>query len=207
MELSLFDDPDAPIDNNVLPKDGEALYYPGFLSREEGDLLLGRLLKEIKWKQEKVKMYGKTINIPRLTAWYGDTEKQYAYSGIRMKPRKWTEALLGVKKVVEEKAGVEFSSVLLNLYRNGDDAVAWHSDNERELGDEPVIASLSLGTSRTFRFRHIEDKRLMESIELAHGSLLIMKGETQAKWQHEVPKKKGIMLPRVNLTFRAIKAD
>ena len=206
MELSLFDDPEAPVDNNVLPKDGEALYYPGFFTREESDVLLSKFLKEIKWKQEKIKMYGKVVNIPRLPAWYGNTDKEYTYSGIRLQPREWNDTLIFIKKAVEEKAGSEFSSVLLNLYRNGDDAVAWHSDDERELGENPTIASVSLGTSRTFRFRHREEK-IVESIELTHGSLLIMKGETQAKWEHEVPKKKGIMLPRVNLTFRAIKAD
>lgn len=207
MDLSLFDDLDAPVDKNVLPKDGEVLYYPGFLSREESDIMLSELLKKVKWKQEKIRMYGKMINIPRLTAWYGDADKQYTYSSIKMRPHVWTEVLLDIKKRIEEKAGVEFSSVLLNLYRNGDDAVAWHSDNERELGEEPVIASLSLGTSRAFRFRHIEDKKLIRSIELTHGSLLIMSGKTQEKWQHEVPKKKGIMLPRVNLTFRTIRTD
>jgi alkylated DNA repair dioxygenase AlkB len=203
MELSLFDDPEAPVNNNVLPKDGEALYYPNFLPRGESDVLLAKLLKEIKWKQEKVKMYGKMVNIPRLTAWYGSTDKDYTYSGIRMKPREWSETLLSIKKAVEEKAGSEFTSVLLNLYRNGEDAVGWHSDDERELGENPTIASVSLGTSRTFRFRHLEEK-LVESIELTHGSLLIMKGETQAKWEHEVPRKKGILKPRINLTFRLI---
>lgn len=203
MELSLFDDPEAPVNNNVLPKDGEALYYPNFLPRGESDVLLAKLLKEIKWKQEKVKMYGKMVNIPRLTAWYGSTDKDYTYSGIRMKPREWSETLPSIKKAVEEKAGSEFTSVLLNLYRNGEDAVGWHSDDERELGENPTIASVSLGTSRTFRFRHLEEK-LVESIELTHGSLLIMKGETQAKWEHEVPRKKGILKPRINLTFRLI---
>lgn len=205
MELSLFDDPDAPLNNNVLPKDGESFFYPGFFSREESDALLSTLLKEIKWKQEKIRMYGRFVDIPRLTAWYGDVDKSYTYSGIPLRPKKWTDTLLKVKAAVEEKAGTTFSSVLLNLYRNGDDGVAWHSDDERELGENPTIASVSLGTTRTFRLRHLEDKSMVRSVELTHGSLLIMSGETQHKWEHEVPKRKGIFKPRVNLTFRTIR--
>lgn len=206
MDLTLFDDPSVPLDNNILPMEGESFLYSTFLSREDSDGLLRKLLKEINWKQEKIRMYGKLVNIPRLTAWYGDTDKEYTYSGIKLKPLDWTNDLLTLKKVVEEKAGVAFSSVLLNLYRNGNDSVAWHSDDEKELGTNPTIASISLGTSRTFRLRHLEDRALIRSVELTHGSLLIMQGETQHRWEHEIPKRKGIIKPRINLTFRAINA-
>lgn len=203
MNLSLFDDPSTSL--NILPKDGEAFLYPAFLSRGIGDELLGKLIKGVKWKQEKIHMYGKMVNIPRLTAWYGDFDKEYTYSGVKLKPIGWTDELLTIKRAVEEKAATSFSSVLLNLYRNGNDSVAWHSDDEKELGINPTIASVSLGSSRTFRLRHLEDKSLIRVVELTHGSLLIMQGETQHNWEHEIPKRKGGVRPRINLTFRAIR--
>lgn len=200
----MFDDPNASL--NILPRDGEVFLHPAFLNREDSDEFFSRLLKGVKWKQEKIRMYGKVVNIPRSTAWYGDTDKEYTYSGIKLKPIDWTNDLLSIKKAVEERTKTVFSSVLLNLYRNGDDSVAWHSDDEEELGMNPTIASVSLGSSRTFRLRHLEDKSLIRTVELTHGSLLIMQGETQHKWEHEIPKKKSVIRPRINLTFRAIKA-
>jgi alkylated DNA repair dioxygenase AlkB len=201
--LNLFDTEDGP--RNILPKDGQVFHYPSFFDREESDMIFQRLTDEVQWKQEEITIYGKTMNIPRLTAWYGDTNKQYTYSGIPMEPNPWTELLLWIKECVESETGVVFTSVLLNMYRNGSDSVAWHSDDEPELGDNPTIASLSFGATRTFRFRHLENKKLIESMELQHGSLVIMQGETQHHWEHEVPKStKNAIRGRINLTFRVI---
>jgi alkylated DNA repair dioxygenase AlkB len=149
-------------------------------------------------------MYGKRINFPRLTAWYGDNDKPYSFSGITLNPLVWTKTLLEIKNRIEPKAGVCFNSVLLNLYRDGNDSISWHTDAEPELGKNPVIASVNFGETRNFQLRHIETKEKIE-IELVHGSLLIMQGELQHFWQHQVPKTSKKIKDRINLTFRVIK--
>jgi alkylated DNA repair dioxygenase AlkB len=188
---------------NMLPKDGEVLYQPSFFSQEESNQLMTQLINETKWQQDTIKFYGKEINLPRLTSWYGDTDKPYTYSGIMMNPHEWSPLLLKVKQMVEETCQSKFSSVLLNYYRDGKDSVSWHQDDEPELGTNPTIASISLGATRTFKFRHITDKTT-EKVELTNGSLVIMKGETQHMWQHSVPKTSKEIGPRINLTFRLI---
>lgn len=201
--LTLFEQEETP--QNIIPFDGEVIYYPNFFSTEESTIMLERLLNEITWKQEVISMYGKKINIPRLTAWYGDPNKAYSYSGIPMDPNPWIELLLSIKQKIESIADVAFNSVLLNMYRDGKDGVSWHSDDEKELGDNPTIASVSFGATRTFKLRHIEDNSLVRSVELQHGRLIIMKGETQHKWEHSVPKTAvNALRPRINLTFRVI---
>jgi alkylated DNA repair dioxygenase AlkB len=203
---SLFDNPDTIklTGNNILPKDGEVLFFPNFFNKVESDRLFKSLIANILWQQDQIKFYGKMIDLPRLTAWYGDNDKPYTYSGIPMKPHSWTPDLLEIKNKIEKEAKVNFTSVLLNLYRDGKDSVAWHCDDEPELGRNPVIGSVSFGATRTFKFRHLQDKTVVK-VELTHGSFVLMQGETQHKWEHEIPKTSKILTPRVNLTFRVIK--
>ena len=192
--------------NYDLP-DAEIRYFPTFFTPSKADFLLDQLLRTIEWKQNTIKMYGKENPVPRLEAWYGDTGKSYAYSGIKMEPRPWTDDLLFIKKSIEAKAGVIFNSVLINYYRNGQDRVAWHSDDEKELGRNPIIASVSLGAERNFKLRHKHYKSndQKEQIILNHGSFLLMEGTTQHNWMHEIPRTAKPIGPRINLTFRIIK--
>jgi len=190
---------------NLLPKDGEAYFYPSLFSTEESDRLYNALLTDIDWKQEPIFIMGKSILQPRLTAWYGDADKPYSYSGITMTPQIWTPALLEIRSRIEPLAGVTFSSVLLNYYRNGQDSMGFHRDNEKELGINPVIGSVSFGTPRNFVFKHYSDKTLSEKLSLTHGSFLLMTGSTQHHWLHGIPKQLKITEGRINLTFRVIK--
>ncbi|WP_317169720.1 alpha-ketoglutarate-dependent dioxygenase AlkB [Chryseobacterium sp. C3] len=185
-------------------KNGEYLFYPNFFTKIESDLLFHKLLTEIEWNQESMNMYGKQVLFPRLTAWYGDNDKPYSFSGITLAPRIWTKELLEIKEKIEPISKVNFNSVLLNRYRSGNDSISWHTDAEQELGENPVIASVSFGTTRKFQLRHKETKEKLE-IELTHGSLLIMQGELQHFWHHQIPKTKKDISERINLTFRTIK--
>ncbi len=189
---------------NLLPFDGEAWYYPRFLEQSKADHYLAILLDEIAWRQEPIKIFGKEVMQPRLTSWYGDPGKIYSYSGITMIPQSWTTALGELKHNTGSFAQSSFNSALLNLYRDGNDSMGWHRDNEKELGPRPVIASLSLGGPRIFQFRSHLHKDQLKSIELIHGSLLVMKGDTQEKWEHRLPKSKIAKTPRINITFRKI---
>jgi alkylated DNA repair dioxygenase AlkB len=183
--------------------DGEVLLYRNFLDWEVGDRYFQELLHQTRWRQDYLQVHGKSVPLPRLTAWYGDGG--YAYSGIAMEPEPWTPTLLAIKAQVEALAKVAFNSVLLNLYRNGQDSVSWHSDNEPELRRYPAIASVSLGATRRFSFKHKRCKDLKPiHLELPHGSLLLMQGSTQIHWLHQVPKTTQSISPRVNLTFRRI---
>ena len=186
--------------------DGEVVIYRNFFDKVESDRLFQELLSGIKWRQDKIKLYGKEVALPRLTAWYGDDSKSYKYSGILMNPDDWTPTLLAIKKRIEEVAEVKFNSVLINLYRNGQDSVSWHSDDESELGENPIIGSVSFGEARRFQLRRKINKSLDKvEITLTHGSFLIMKGSTQHFWQHQVPKTSKSLSERINLTFRIIK--
>lgn len=188
---------------NIL-QNGEYIYYPNFFSKLESDVLFQDLRKNILWKQETMFMYGKKIEFPRLTAWYGDNDKPYTFSGITLHPLPWTSEILKIKQKIEPIAKTEFNSVLLNLYRSGNDSISWHTDAEKELGINPVIASANFGATRKFQLRHINTNEKLE-IELGHGSLLIMQGELQHFWQHQVPKTSKPIGERINLTFRMIK--
>ncbi|TSD67243.1 alpha-ketoglutarate-dependent dioxygenase AlkB [Inquilinus sp. KBS0705] len=179
-------------------------YRPGFFTSVESAGLMQELKNTIAWKQESIQMYGKLLNTPRLTAWYGDNSKTYAFSGKKYDPLPWTPALLFVKERIEQAAGISFNSVLLNDYRNGNDSVAWHADDEPELGVNPIIASVSFGQIRRFEVRHKHNHKLKYAVELENGSLLIMKGDLQHNWEHQVPKSKKPMSERINLTFRVI---
>lgn len=141
---------------------------------------------------------------PRLTAWYGDAGKDYSYSGITMQPLAWTDTLMAIKQSADKVAGVSFNSALLNLYRDGKDSMGWHRDNEKELGTNPVIASVSFGAPRRFLLRHYTDKKLVREIVLTHGSLLLMRGETQHYWEHSIPKTAKPAGSRINITFRIV---
>jgi alkylated DNA repair dioxygenase AlkB len=173
-------------------------------SKSESDLLLQKLRTDIEWEQESMNMYGKQVNFPRLTAWYGDNDKPYSFSGITLQPKIWSEELIEIKNKIEPLSKVKFNSVLLNLYRSGNDSISWHTDAEKELGRNPVIASVNFGATRKFQLRHIKTKEKLE-IELTHGSLLIMQGELQHFWEHQVPKTAKMVGERINLTFRVIK--
>lgn len=185
--------------------DADVTYIKGFYSSQEANSLFNILHDEIAWKQEHIRIYGKEIPFPRLTAWYGDPDKQYKYSGIINTPLLWTDTLTDIRNKIQNATGHEFNSVLLNLYRDGNDCVGWHQDNEQELGDNPVIASLSLGADRKFQMRHKKRKDAPPlDISLSNGSLLLMAGTTQAYWKHQLPRTKEDVGARVNLTFRRI---
>jgi alkylated DNA repair dioxygenase AlkB len=159
--------------------------------------------ESIAWQQQEMQMYGRIVKFPRLTAWYGENDKPYSFSGITLQPNPWTQELLEIKEKIEPLSQVSFNSVLLNLYRDGNDSISWHTDAEKELGLNPVIASVNFGAERIFQLRHMQTNERID-ISLTHGSLLIMMGELQHYWQHQVPKTKMVKLPRVNLTFRTI---
>ncbi|RRQ45090.1 alpha-ketoglutarate-dependent dioxygenase AlkB family protein [Chryseobacterium sp. SC28] len=185
-------------------KDAELLYHPAFFDKAESDRIFKTLLETIEWKQDKIMMYGKELPLPRLSAWYGDNNKPYTYSGITLNPLPWTDELLQIKEKIEAEAKVKFSSVLLNRYRDGQDYVGWHTDAEKELGKNPIIGSVNFGATRKFQLRRIDDHKEKFEVELKHGTFLVMGGTTQHFWQHQVPKTAHKIGERLNLTFRVI---
>ncbi|HYX17133.1 MAG TPA: alpha-ketoglutarate-dependent dioxygenase AlkB, partial [Nostoc sp.] len=192
--------------NEKLPmQNAEVIYYQNFFDGKESNQLFVELYETTSWNQEYTILFGKQVKLPRLTAWYGDTGKSYSYSKIKMQPFLWTPVLINIKSKIESFSKIKFNSVLLNLYRDGKDSVAWHSDDEPELGENPIIASVSFGANRRFMFRHKIQKELNYEIQLTHGSLLMMKGTTQHFWQHQIPKTNKVTQSRINLTFRQIK--
>ena len=202
MTLDLFANTDTIIDINI--PDGNLCLYPQFFDKVEADYYFQRLINDIAWKQEKISMYGKQYDVPRLSAWYGDEGKSYEYSGVYAEANPWISPLLRIKQKVESISGEQFNSVLLNQYRDGSDGVAWHCDDERELGGDPVIASVSFGEARKFQIKHKTNKKLTKSFVLPHGSLLLMGKKTQSNWLHQIPKSKQLLKPRINLTFRYV---
>jgi alkylated DNA repair dioxygenase AlkB len=169
------------------------------------DRLLSELIESTPWRHEVVTIYGKKFMQPRLIAWYGDPGQRYAYSGIALDPLPWTETLLDVRSVVQDLAGESFNSVLLNYYRDHRDSMGFHADDEKELGPTPIIASVSVGATRTFVLKHKTRLELKPvRLELTPGSLLLMKGDTQRNWKHGIDKQAKPCGPRVNLTFRRI---
>ncbi|WP_111709016.1 alpha-ketoglutarate-dependent dioxygenase AlkB family protein [Lutibacter citreus] len=188
---------------NRLPFDGELINYGLVLSIKECKHYLAHFLIADFWKQDELIIFGKLIVTSRKIAWFGDDNFEYTYSGTKKTALKWTPELLVLKKLVEEKTGEKFNSCLLNLYHKGDEGLGWHSDDEKELGKNPVIASLSLGSARKFSLKHNKTKQKVD-LFLEAGSLIAMKGATQENWMHSVPKSKRIVHPRINLTFRYI---
>ncbi|WP_313001977.1 alpha-ketoglutarate-dependent dioxygenase AlkB family protein [Chryseobacterium gleum] len=198
-QLSLFNTEDL----YEFPKD-LLEYREHFLSREEADQLKAHLLETVSWKQRTQKMYDKTVLTPRLTAWYGDDETAYPSGNGEMETCYWTPELFSLKQKIEETFGYQFNSVLLNLYRDHNDSVAWHRDKESRYGKRPVIASVSLGQTRNFDFRKKDHHQSKYSLPLPHGSLLIMKGDLQEHWEHRIAKSVTAMKERINLTFRLV---
>lgn len=186
----------------------DIVLYENFFSSKESDILFERLVNTIQWQQDQIKLFGKIYDEPRLTALYGDAGKTYKYSGIVKNPHPWTQDLLFIKKRIENKVNIEFSSCLLNYYRTGKDSNNWHQDNEKELGKNPIIGSVSFGETRPFQLRHVERTDLKKlDIPLKHGSFLLMKGTTQHYWKHKIPKTTRNIKPRINLTFRILKDE
>ncbi len=183
--------------------DAEVVLHRCIFSRAQQDRLFQSLFQEVPWQQHVIKVYGRSIAAPRLSAWYGDPGAVYSYSGLQLKPLAWTKTLLEVKSIVEDLAATDFNSALLNLYRNGQDSVGWHSDAEPELGRNPVIASVSLGAKRRFVFQH-KKRRQQICLDLEAGSILLMSGPTQHFWRHQLPKSRRTMGQRINITFRVI---
>ena len=185
---------------------GEILFMKNFLELEKANAYYEKLNSSIQYKQEEIKYFGKIYPLPRKTAWYGDQGFNYSYSGINCNPIPWTTELLELKENIEKYLPTEnFNTVLLNLYRDGNDKVGWHSDNEKELGINPTIASLSLGETRRFDLKHKNNPKLKYKFELTPGSLIIMSGALQNNWLHQIPIQKKVLGSRINLTFRTIK--
>ena len=178
-------------------------YYPNFIDFDESKRLAELLFNELTWRQDKIAMFGKMVDIPRLQAWYGENELRYTYSKLTLTANLWTSSLLAIKKQVCNFCQVDFNAVLANCYRDQHDSVSWHSDDESELGIKPTIASLSFGAERMFHLKHRYTGETYK-LPLQSGSLLIMSGDTQEYWQHAIPKTRIECLKRINLTFRKI---
>lgn len=188
---------------NLLPFDGIVQYHGVIFSSEKADYFFQRLLETIEWRQDEAILFGKRIITKRKVAWYGDQTFEYTYSNTTKKALPWTPELLVLKKIVESESGEIYNSCLLNLYHNGDEGMAWHSDGEKDLKKNGAIGSLSLGAERKFAFKHKRSSEKRE-LKLEHGSLLVMTGTTQSHWLHRLPPTKKITTPRINLTFRTI---
>lgn len=184
--------------------EAKLFYYDSFFDEEEANAIFLQLRNEISWRSDKIKVFGKTFDQPRLTSLYATNEKTYSYSGIEMKPLIFSLLIASLAEKIYEISGIRFTTCLLNLYRNGQDSNGWHSDDEKELGKNPPIASLSLGATRKFKLRKKDNHKQKLDIDLKHGSLLLMLDETQHKWQHQIPKTKKDVGERINLTFRII---
>lgn len=186
-----------------LPKDGSSVYYGTIWNSQDADSLLEELLTNIAWKNDEAILFGKRIITKRKVAWYGDLAFEYTYSKTTKRALPWTTALQHIKQKVEQLTGETFNSCLLNLYHDGSEGMAWHSDSESELKKQGAIASVSFGAQRKFAFKHKISKEKID-IQLEHGSLLVMSGTTQQHWLHRIPPTKKVSQPRVNLTFRTI---
>ena len=187
---------------NSLPEGFEL--REGWLAPEEGHALFGALMVQVPWEVHRIMMFGRQVDSPRLSCWIGDPGTGYVYSRTRFEPRPWPAALAALRPGIDAAAGVVMNSVLANLYRDGRDAMGWHSDDEPELGPRPVIASLSLGATRRFAVKHRRHPERRFTLELPHGSLLLMSGASQADWKHALPRTARAVAPRINLTFRRV---
>jgi alkylated DNA repair dioxygenase AlkB len=200
--MELFENyPDEKI--NLLPNGGTASYFGKVLTHQQSNHYFKILFETIAWKNDEAIIFGKHIITKRKVAWYGDNDYAYTYSNTTRQALPWTKELLELKNIVEGKTGIIYNSCLLNLYHNGDEGMAWHSDDEKSLGKNSPIASFSFGAERKFAFRHKQTKQTI-SLILENGSLLVMKDATQTNWLHRLPPTKKIKLPRINLTFRTM---
>ncbi len=189
---------------NLLPYDGEAIYCGTVLAQEEADRYFTHLFTQVPWKNDEVIIFGKHITTKRKVVWFGDDAFSYTYSNTTRQALPWTKELLELKVIAEKASGTKFNSCLLNLYHSGEEGMSWHRDDEKELGPNTVIASLSLGAARKFSFKHISTKEKVDVI-LGNGTLLLMQGTTQTYWYHSLPKSLKVKHPRINLTFRTFK--
>lgn len=189
---------------DIVLEDAHLRYFPHFLDDAKAGDLLQQLLRETAWRQEEIYIAGIARKQARLSAWVGDANAHYSYSGLQLAPSPWTPSLLQLRSAIQERCLCQFNSVLLNLYRDQQDAMGWHSDDEKELGKEPNIASLSLGESRRFLLKHKTKKEHRYAITLQHGSLLLMSGKTQSHWLHAIARETSPRDARINLTFRHI---
>jgi alkylated DNA repair dioxygenase AlkB len=190
---------------NALPlPEADIWFDPDFLAASRADALFESLRREITWETHRIRLFGREIDSPRLSCWIGDDGASYVYSKTRFEPRPWPQALDKLRKDVNKAAGERFNSMLANLYRDGRDGMGWHSDDEPELGAQPVIASLSLGAERRFLLKHKRADSKSFALELPHGSLLLMRGDTQRHYRHALPKTTKPVAERINLTFRRI---
>ena len=207
-QLGLFTDREGrPVPEIILlPPQGQLRYWPQWLAAEAAQHWQQLLLATLDWEQKEILLFGKKVKEPRLSAWYGEPDAVYVYSGVPHQPLPWTEALAQLKAQVEAAAGCRFNSVLCNYYRDGQDAMGWHADDEPELGPTPTIASVSFGAERPFRFRKKKAHAEKAEVVLASGSLLLMEGAVQQHWHHAIPKTKKPLPPRLNLTFRWVTA-
>lgn len=203
--MNLFENTADPA-RNLLPYDGEAYYFGPLMSPQDASRHATILMQTIAWQQDELVLFGKKITTKRKVAWYGDQPFGYRYSGTTKIALAWTPALLELKAFVERHTGETYNACLLNLYHDGTEGMAWHSDDEPDLKPQGAIASLSLGVARKFAFRHKESKEKI-SVALEHGSILLMKGDTQTHWQHSLPPARRISEARINLTFRTIKTQ
>lgn len=193
--------PETDLPRNILPCDGDGIYYGRIFSPQQAEHYLRLFLAEIPWQHDEARIFGKHIVTARKVAWFGDAHYDYTYSGRTRTARVWTPELLDIKAEVERLGGSHYNSCLLNLYGDGKQGMGWHHDDEKGLGQNSDIASVSFGATRRFDFRHKQGKEKV-FIHLQPGSLLIMRGRTQSCWQHQLPKRKKILEPRINLTFR-----
>lgn len=189
--------------NNLAPRDGDVFLLKHYYSESEASVLFSTLMDKLAWQEETISMFGKPVKVPRLTCWYGDTGAVYCYSGVKHEPLPWVAELNAIRQRIQSDFSFTFNSVLANLYRNGLDSMGYHADNEKELGTNPAIASLSLGDERLFRLVHNRSKEKLDLV-LGHGDLLIMAGSLQHHWRHAMPKTSQFKSPRINLTFRKI---
>ena len=199
LDLFGFSDPAV----NLLPFDGSVHYFGKLISKQEADGFYSELLNNIAWENDQAIIFGKRIITKRKVAWYGDKPFQYTYSSVTKQALQWTDALKALKAIAEKVSGETYNSCLLNLYHTGEEGMAWHSDGEKDLKKNGAIASLSFGAERKFAFKHKKTADVV-NVLLEHGSLLVMKDETQTHWLHRLPPTKKISSPRINLTFRTI---
>ena len=211
-QSDLFTANDTPggrgIGRRLPARDAELALFTDLMDSADAAALFAELLHHTQWERHRIRLHGREFDCPRLSAWYGDQGLSYAYSGLTVVARGWNEPLLAIRRKVEAVSGHRFNSVLLNLYRNGDDSMGWHSDDERELGRNPVVASVSLGAHRRFKLRHknrLKARTEFLDLELPHNSLLLMSGSTQHHWRHALPNTRKPVAERINLTFRQIR--
>jgi alkylated DNA repair dioxygenase AlkB len=188
---------------NLLPKEGTVNYYGKIVTYQEANQYFDCLMNNIEWRNDEAIIFGKRIITKRKVAWYGDSDFEYTYSNTTKRALPWTKELMELKSIIEEKTGEKFNSCLLNLYHNGSEGMAWHSDAEKDLKKNGAIGSVSFGAERKFAFKHKDTKETV-SLLLENGSLLVMKDTTQIHWLHRLPPTKLVTKPRINLTFRTI---